>query len=60
MPEIESELIIVTSSQNVQFNTQTNGDHVEIKGLHLTREQAATLAWLINNSGDLKIKIKEK
>ena len=43
------------------FTTQTNGDHIEIKRVHLGLEAATNLAALINTpDGVLKVVIKRK
>lgn len=43
------------------FSTQTNGDRIEIKRVHLGPEVAANLATLINTpDGALKVIIKRK
>lgn len=35
-------------SDQIKFTTQTNGDRIEIKGIHLGKTDAANLAELIN------------
>lgn len=50
MPEINDECTFVTKADNVQFSTKTNGDTIAITGVHFSKEQAASLAWLINNT----------
>lgn len=44
----------------LQFNTQTNGDKLRISGINLDANQAAALAYLINQPESLKIEIKVK
>jgi len=62
MAEIEEEVVFFTKADQIKFNTQTNGDKIIMSGFHLTKEQAATMAWLVNTSdnSELKIKIKVK
>ena len=47
-------------ADQVRLTTQTNGDAIVIKGIHLGEENAAALAYLINKtSNHLKIEIRE-
>lgn len=48
MPEVEDECIFVTKADDVMLTTQTNGDVITISRLNLNKEQAASLAWLVN------------
>ncbi len=48
MAEIEEEVVFETRADQVEFKTKTNGDSLHVVGLHLTPEQAASLAWLVN------------
>ena len=59
MPEIESEVIFTTGEDGVKFTTQTNGDIVLITGIHLTKDQAASLAYLVNCKKKLSFEVKE-
>lgn len=58
MPEIESEVNFVVNTDQAKLTTQTNGDMLVITGLQLSREKAATLAWLVN-SPKMRVEIKE-
>ncbi|KKM82910.1 hypothetical protein LCGC14_1314670 [marine sediment metagenome] len=58
MPEIEDECIFIVQADQTTLSTKTNGDSIQIAGLHLNRQQAAALAYIINSPGDLKINIK--
>ena len=58
MPEIDEKCIFIIKPDQAKFTTQTNGDTVTISGLNLSKEQAASLAWLVNQSENLKIRIK--
>ena len=60
MPEIESEVIFEVGEDGAKFTTQSNGDIVIITGIHLTKQQAATLAWLVNSKKILTFEVKEK
>ena len=63
MPEIESELEITIPAEVIHFLTgNANADRIMIEPITLTKEQAATLAWLNNHSVgtqlELNIKLK--
>ena len=61
MIEIPDVCEFETKPDQIQFNTQTNGDSVAIRAIHLNSAQAATLAHLINDPNHtLSIEIKEK
>lgn len=63
MAEVEEEVTFYTKADQVQFNTQTNGDAIRIKSLKLTQGQATSVAWLVNakNSGvELEWQVKVK
>lgn len=47
-------------ADQIKLTTQTNGDRIEIHGIHLGSEQAAALAYLLNKSVSLTVEIKEK
>ena len=49
MAEIDEECVFVAKADSIKFTTQTNGDMIVVSGLNLSKEQAASLAWLINN-----------
>jgi len=63
MPEIEEECIFEVSPGNVLLQTQVNGDQLTIRGLHLTKENAAALSWMLNDESinlfEIEIKKKE-
>lgn len=62
MPEIETEVTFTTITDNMVLHTMNNGDTPVLNAVHFTKEQAATLAWLINHpdSTELEIQIKLK
>jgi len=60
MPEIAEEVIFETITDNMVLHTMNNGDTLVLNGLTLTKEQAATLAWLINHPDNTMLKIKIK
>jgi len=60
MPEIPDKCEFETTADQVRLTTQTNGDVILIKGIHLGEDNSAALAYLINKtSNHLKIEIKE-
>jgi hypothetical protein len=60
MPTIPSQCEIIVPPDSVRFTTRTNGDTVTIKGVDLDNENAAALAWLINQQGNLQVRIREE
>ena len=64
MPEVESECIFETRSDQVKFITQTNGDSIHIKDLQLTQKQATSFAWLVNADDtavlEFQVKVRKK
>ncbi len=57
MPEISEEVEFNLGADQLKFTTRTNGDTLLITGLHLTKEQAASLAYLVNSQQDLKVEV---
>ena len=60
MPEIEEEVVFEMLANNMVLHTQANGDTLVLGEIHLTKEQASTLAWLINHPDDTPLKVKIK
>lgn len=58
MPEIEPEITFQTVTDNMVMHTQANGDTVVLSEIHLTKEQAGTLAWLINHPDDTPLEVQ--
>lgn len=60
MATIDEICTFVTIADSVKFETNTNGDKITITNVNLSKDDAASLAWLINHdaSTDLKIRIK--
>ena len=58
MPEIEEEITFDIEEDGAKFTTVTNGDILIINDFHLTREQAATLAWLVNSKQKISVQMK--
>jgi len=60
MPEIENEVTFTTITGNMVLHTMNNGDTLVLNSVHFTKEQAATLAWLINHPDGTKLEIQIK
>jgi hypothetical protein len=58
MPTIGNACEFVDSSSKMYLQTNLNGDTLTIAGVHLSQENAAILAWLLNSDQDLQVKIK--
>ena len=50
----------VTKADQIAFSTQTNGDKIVITGIDLNAEQAAAMAYLVNQPKPLHIEIKKE
>ncbi|KKN75804.1 hypothetical protein LCGC14_0376800 [marine sediment metagenome] len=58
--EISDKCEFTTGADQVRLTTQTNGDTIHIRHIHLGADAAAALAYLINKTDNhLKIEIKE-
>jgi len=60
MPEINDETVFNVGPDQAEFTTRTNGDMLLIRGIHLTAEQAASLAWLVNHDTETVLEITVK
>ena len=58
MPQIPETAEFTVGADQAIFTTKTNGDILKITGLHLPAEQAAALAYLVNQPNKLKIEVK--
>ena len=58
--EVESEVKFTTGEDGVKFTAQSNGDIILITGIHLNKDQAASLAYLVNCKKSLSFEVKEK
>lgn len=60
MAEISEVCTFVTIADSVTFETNTNGDKITITNINLSKDDSASLAWLINHgdSTNLKFRIK--
>ena len=60
MAEIPDTCEFEVGADQIRLKTQTNGDQINIMGIHLGAGAAAALAYLINSTNNhLKIEIKE-
>ncbi len=60
MATIDEVCVFVTKADSVSFDTSTNGDKLCITNLELNKEQAASLAWLINHEATTNLKFRIK
>ena len=60
MPEIEPEVTFGMVTNNMVLHTQANGDTIVLREIHLAKEQAATLAWLINHPDTTPLEVQIK
>lgn len=60
MPEIEEEVIFNIVTDKVVFHTMQDGDTLVLNGLAFTKEEAATLSWLINHPSGVELEIQVK
>ena len=61
MATIPDTVTIDITADKLKLTTQTNGDVIILTGLNLTYDQAATLAWLINQPIEtLEVKVRIK
>lgn len=58
MPEIEDEVTFEVGIDGTKLTTQTNGDILILNGFSLSREQAASLAWLVNSNQKIQFTVK--
>ena len=60
MPTIPDKCEFEVGVDQIRLQTQTNGDTIYIKGIHLGDQNSAALAYLINHhNGNLKVIIKK-
>lgn len=60
MVEIPEICVFETIADSVKFETNTNGDMITITNVSLTKEQSASLAWLINHEASTNLKFRIK
>lgn len=60
MAGLEEEVVLDVPSAHLDFLTKQNGDKLTISRLHLTAEEAASIAWLTNSKAVLSLQIKLK
>jgi hypothetical protein len=60
MPEINDDAKFDVSPKCLRFITQVDGDLLEMRGLELPADQAATIAYLTNQSQSLEIEMRVK
>ena len=60
MAEVNEVCKFDVGADQIQFRTQTNGDSVSIGRIHLTQEQATSLAFLVNSGEDVVLQVRIK
>ena len=61
MVQIPEITMFNAAADKIKLTTQTNGDIIIMSGLNLDYDQAASLAWLVNQSAvTLEVKIRVK
>ena len=59
MAELKDKCTFTAKQDQITLTTQTNGDRIYFKGVHLDSGEAAALAHMIQGGNELKIVIKE-
>ena len=57
--EITGKLQIDVSTDNIHLQTNNNHDTLTVSGLSLTGDEAASLAWLMNNETTVTVIVEE-
>jgi len=60
MPQIPDRVEFCVVKDDIEFSTKSNGDRMRIHDIHMDRENAAALVYLVNSGINLCIEIKEK
>lgn len=60
MPEISEKCEFIVKPEGVKYTVVPDGDVLIITGAEIDAENSASLSWLINMPGNLKIKIKKE
>ncbi len=60
MAEIQDKAVVIVPPDSITFTSKTNGDKINIKGVHVEQDDAAALAYMIQSGKDLKVIFKEK
>lgn len=60
MATVDEICVFITKADSVTFETSTNGDKICINNLILSKEQAVSLAWLINHEATTNLKFRIK
>ncbi len=62
MAQVAETVTFITKEDQIHFSTRTNGDELHILNLKLSRDQATSIAWLVNSDEqhELEIKIRVK
>lgn len=60
MPQIPNTCEFDVGHDQIELKTRANGDFIEIRGINLSRDAAAALAYLVNTDNHLTIEVKVK
>lgn len=60
MAEIEEEATFNVPCEKFRFQTQTNGDRIDIDHIELDQGTATTLTWLFNHQAGTELEIQVK
>ena len=60
MTEVPDTVEFDVGEDGIEFTTKTNGDNIRMHGLHMTKEIAGALAYMVNSGMVLDIEIKIK
>lgn len=60
MPNENSKAVFDVETDGCIFTTWPNGDMIDLRNLHLGKEESANLAWLINHGSTLTVTVKIK
>ena len=60
MAQVEERVEFYTKADQIKFITKTNGDKVCIDKLELSRDQATSLAWLVNTDNNVRLRWEVK
>lgn len=60
MPQIPDTCEFDLDADQIELKTKKNGDFIEIRGINLSQDAAAALAWLVNADNHLTIEVKKK
>ncbi len=60
MAQIPDTVEFDVGEDGIEFTTKTNGDSIRMHGLHMSKETAGALAYMVNSGSILEVEIKIK